>query len=202
METIISAALEKAVTYSEYRRIVSDMLAEGKSTGDVQSEDLTHYSLLNQTRMNRLEKTIRPDEEAVHALNSLGGKYTWLVLSEGWCGDAAQIVPVMEILSKAVDTIELRIVFRDENPELMNLFLTNGARSIPKLVALNSEGRVVGHWGPRPKPAAELIARHKAEKGIVDEEAKTDLQLWYLHDKGISTQRELAKMMVEAAVKI
>ncbi len=195
MESIISAALEKAVSYGEYRRIVTDLLAEGKSSGHVQSEDLTHYSLLNQTRMNRLEKTVKADAEIVNSLSSLGRHYTWLVLSEGWCGDAAQLLPIMEILAKSVDTVDLKIVFRDDNPELMDLFLTNGARSIPKLIVLDQDRRVLGQWGPRPKDAAALIARHKAEKGVVDEEAKTELQLWYLHDKGLSTQRELAALM-------
>lgn len=196
MESVILKALKQAVSYAEYRATVTRLLEQGKSSGHVQSDDLTHYSLLNQTRMNRLEKTLKPDQKVVEALLGLKGNYRWLVLSEGWCGDAAQLLPIMEMLANAADKIELLIVFRDDNADLMDLFLTNGARSIPKLIILDADNRVVGQWGPRPKAAADLIARHKAEKGVVDEEAKTDLQMWYLHDKGLSTQLELADLMV------
>ena len=197
MDTIVSAGLERAVGYKKYRDIVTALLEDGKSSGHVQSDDLTHYLLLNQTRMNRLEKTLRLDDESVTALNTLSQSYKWLVISEGWCGDAAQLLPIMNLLADNVANIDLKILFRDDNPELMDLFLTNGSRSIPKLIVVDPEKKVVGHWGPRPKGAAELIARHKAEKGVVDEEAKTALQMWYLHDKGISTQQELAALMLQ-----
>ncbi len=195
------ASLARAVSYTDYRKTVTGLLEQGLSSGHVQSEELTHYSLLNQTRMNRIEKTVKADPGIVVELNSLRGKYTWLVISEGWCGDAAQIVPVINTLAELVPAIDLKILFRDDNPEIMDLFLTNGSRSIPKLIVLDSEGKVLGHWGPRPQGAVDLIARHKAQKGVVDEEAKTELQLWYLHDKGLSTQQELARLMAEIGAK-
>jgi len=198
MKAIVAKSLLNSYFYPEYRKIVTDLLAQGLSTGNVQSEDLTHYSELNETRMNRLEKTIVVPEENASVLRNLRNDYIWLVISEGWCGDAAQLLPVFYKMSNESKKIDLRIVFRDSNDELMDLFLTNGSKSIPKLIVLNKETmEVLGNFGPRPKEAADLVINYKKEFGIIDETIKTNLQLWYLHDKGLSTQREILKLMVD-----
>jgi len=197
MKNSVARALFKSHSYQEYRKIISDLLDEGKSTGMEQSEDLTHYSILNETRMNRLDKTIKVSEDSIANLQNLKRDYIWLVITEGWCGDAAQILPVFNKMAELSDKVELRIVFRDENEELMNLFLTNKTKSIPKLIIIDKEtGSVVNHWGPRPKGAVNLIQNYKEQLGFIDETAKAELQMWYLHDKGISTQNEVIKMMV------
>ena len=99
----------------------------------------------------------------------------------------------MEVLS---DNIDFKIVLRDQNEDLMNQFLTNGGKSIPKLIILDSETfQVLGDWGPRPKEAFDLVKNYKEKHGILDETIKTELQMWYLHDKGLSTQKELLEMM-------
>lgn len=196
MEAIINKSLEKGISYKEYRQLVTNLLAEGKSTGTVQSEELSHYSLLNETRMNRLDKTIQITSENIEKLNALQKHYIWLVLSEGWCGDAAQILPVLNKMADNVDKIELRVFLRDENEELMNQYLTNGAKAIPKLLIIDKATlEVVAHWGPRPKGAVDLIRNYKEQYGVVDETIKTDLQKWYLKDKGISIQNEVLALM-------
>lgn len=199
MKIPIGKALFKSHSYSEYRKLVSDLLRNEKSTGKEQSPELTNYSGLNETRMNRLEKTMKISEGIVENFKSLKSEYIWLVISEGWCGDAAQLLPIFDKIADASEgKVELKIVLRDENEELMNLFLTNKAKAIPKLIVINREtGGALGHWGPRPKGAADLIANYKKEHGALDETAKTDLQLWYLHDKGLSTQIEINGMMLD-----
>ena len=185
MKSIIEKSLSNSYTYTTYRNKVTSLLKEGKSTGNEQSEALTHYSELNERRMNRLEKTIVITEETLRKLKRFRKNYIWLVISEGWCGDAAQILPVIYKMAQQSEKIDLRIVFRDENDALMNLFLTNGTKSIPKLIILDTTTKeVLADFGPRPKGAKQLILDYKTKHGIVDETAKTDLQLWYLHDKG------------------
>lgn len=197
MQKSITNALSNSYSYTEYRKLVTDLLAEGKSTGSEQSEDLTHYTSLNETRMNRLEKTIKITETTISKLQNLRKNYIWLVISEGWCGDAAQLLPIIYKMATASnDKIELKIVLRDENPDLMNLFLTNGGKAIPKLIIIDKEKlEVIADWGPRPKGAIELVNNYKKEFGVIDETIKTNLQLWYLHDKGISTQEEIMEIM-------
>jgi hypothetical protein len=199
MKTSIAKALFNSHSYPEYRKRVSDLLLEGKSTGNEQSEDLTLYSTLNETRMNRLDKTMKITDENSLKLKSLKGEYIWLVISEGWCGDAAQLVPIFNIMNIASENkIELKIVLRDENEDLMNLFLTNKAKAIPIVIVIDKQtGDVLGSWGPRPKGAADFIKNYKKEFGAIDETAKNELQLWYLHDKGLSTQEELINLMLD-----
>lgn len=195
MINTIKQALENSFSYADYRKKVTSLIAEGKSTGHEQSEDLLKYSELNETRMNRLEKTIEVTPETKTKIKNLNKKYIWLVLSEGWCGDAAQIVPVIDKLAKVSENIELRIVLRDDNNALMQHFLTNGGKAIPKLIVLDAESlEVLADWGPRPSGAKQLILNYKAAHGVVDETAKIELQKWYLHDKGISIQNEIVEL--------
>jgi len=191
MLSIIQSALQNSHSYTEYRNIVSILISEGKSTGKEQSADLLHYSELNEVRMKRLEKTLKLDPEVEKTLQNLKSNQTWLVISEGWCGDAAQILPIIKLMSEASENIDLKLVFRDENEELIHLFLTNGAKSIPKLLVLDESFNLINHWGPRPEGAKNLIIEYKAIHGIVDEAAKIALQKWYLDDKGISTMKEI-----------
>ncbi len=195
MINTIKQALENSFSYADYRKKITSLITEGKSTGHEQSEDLLKYSELNETRMNRLEKTIEVTDEVKNKLQNLDKKYIWLVLSEGWCGDAAQIVPVIHKMAEATDKVELKIALRDDNDALMQHFLTNGGKAIPKLIVLDAETlEVVLDWGPRPHGAKQLILDYKAAHGVVDEPAKIELQKWYLHDKGISIQNEIVEM--------
>lgn len=197
MKSIVAKALFKSHSYAEYRKLVTDLLSEGKSTGAEQSESLTHYTSLNEARMNRLEKTIKISEETITKLQHLDNHYIWLVISEGWCGDAAQILPILhKMANESHKKVDLRIVLRDENDDLMSHYLTNGGRAIPKVIVICKEAGIVrADWGPRPKGATELMTNYKRDFGVIDEKIKTDLQLWYLADKGLSVQQELVEIM-------
>ena len=195
MSTLIQSALQKSLYYYEYLSLVSKLISEGKSTGNEQSADLLHYSELNEIRMKRLEKTLKLDAEVEKTLQNIASKQTWLIISEGWCGDAAQILPIIKLMSEASEKIDLKIVLRDENEVLMNQFLTNGAKSIPKLLLLDENSNLINHWGPRPEAAKNLIINYKANHGIVDETAKIALQKWYLNDKGISSMKEIVAIL-------
>jgi thiol-disulfide isomerase/thioredoxin len=198
MKSGIAQSLSNSHSYSEYRNRVSSLIKEDKSSGNEQSEDLLHYSQLNDVRMNRLEKTIKISEQTIQQLQSLKKEYIWLVISEGWCGDAAQILPVIYKMAEFSPKIELKIVFRDEDEDLMKMFLTNGGKAIPKLLVIDIKTlEVLGHFGPRPQGAKQLMLDYKEKFGIVDETAKAELQLWYLHDKGITTQNEIMEVMQE-----
>lgn len=195
MKSIIKKSLESTYDYPEYKQLVKELLAEGKSTGPNQSEDLTHYSMLNDRRMKRLDKTIKISEETAREIQLLDEHQTWLILTEGWCGDAAQNLPIIDKMASLNKNIELKLVLRDENLELMDLFLTNGGRSIPKLIALDKDNNVINTWGPRPSVAAKMVADYKAEHGALDPQFKQNLQVWYNKDKGKSTQEDFVKII-------
>lgn len=196
MKSILNKSLENSYSYQEYRAFVTNLANENLTTGNEQREDLVHYTQLNEARLHRLDKTIQLIDEVQSFLENLKKVYTWLVISESWCGDAAQILPIINKMATVSDKINLRIVLRDDNEELMNQFLTNGSKSIPKLIIIDEESNdVITDFGPRPIGAKQLILDYKAEHGVVDETAKIELQKWYLQDKGISTQKEIVKLM-------
>lgn len=196
VKKIIKNSLAKSFTYAEYRNHVTTLFKKRVVTGHEQTEALVHYTELNEARMHRLDKTIQVQDDVIKILENLKKEYLWLVISEGWCGDAAQILPVINKMALVSNKIEFRIVLRDDNDELMHLFLTNGTKSIPILIVIDKQTKdVIGHFGPRPIGAKQLILDYKAEHGIVDEQAKINLQKWYLNDKGISIQKEIMALM-------
>ncbi|CAN5446485.1 thioredoxin family protein [soil metagenome] len=187
--------IENSITFPQYESLIDGLLAEGKTTGKNQSEAMVGYGKLNRQRMHRLEKTVVINEELRTAAQNLARPMIWLVITEGWCGDAAQNVPVIEKIAAESDKIKTRYILRDENLDLMDRFLTNGTRSIPKLIALDSESlEVLGSWGPRPAAAQEFFAKmtsNGTEKAVILEE----MQRWYNADKGQSIQHEFAKLL-------
>lgn len=195
MENLIKNSIQKSYTYKKYRDLVSELLKQEKSTGKIQSESLLTYSKLNDARMNRLDKKTYLSENTLMSLSSLKEKQTWLVLTEGWCGDAAHILPVMNAMSEQNDMLDLKVVLRDENEELMNQFLTNGNKSIPKLIVLNSENEVINSWGPRPSVATQMVNEYKEKNGSLDAEFKKGLQVWYNKNKGENIQENLTALL-------
>lgn len=192
MKSILEHSLSNSFSYQEYRYLVTSLFKSGKVTGNEQSESLVHYTELNEARMHRLDKTMKVTDDVKSFLENLKTDYIWLVISEGWCGDAAQILPIINKMALISNKIDFRIVLRDDNEALMNIFLTNGSKSIPILILLEKDTlKVINHFGPRPKPAIDLVKNYKEKFGIIDETIKTDLQKWYLQDKGVSTQQEI-----------
>ena len=124
-----------------------------------------------------------------------GGEWKLLVLAEDWCGDAANTVPVLARLSEAAPSVEMRIVKRDEHPELMDRYLTNGSRSIPLAVVLDGSFRPVGRWGPRPAELQAFILGEKRAGVRPAAEIYRDARRWYARDRGESTLRELLAVM-------
>lgn len=196
MENIIESSLENSLSYSEYRVLVSDLLAQGKSTGDNQTESYLNYSKLGNARMKRLDKTFELSEFAKKTIQDSQNKFTWIVLTEGWCGDAAHALPVMDKISSLSENIDLKIVLRDENEALMNQFLTNGSKSIPKLVAIDSKtNEVVKTWGPRPSIATKMVNEYKDINGSLDLQFKEELQVWYNKNKGENIENDMLSLL-------
>jgi len=196
MRNNITISLGNSISYQVYRNLISELLRKNKSTGVVQSDEILHYSKLNNSRMKRLDKTINLSENTKDVTENLSQKYTWLVISEGWCGDAAQILPVINKVAETSENIDLKIVLRDENEALINHFLTNGGKAIPKLIMLNSETQeVISDWGPRPLEATKMVEKQKEEFGKLDVNFKEKLQNWYNTNKGVEIESELVKLL-------
>lgn len=196
MSILINQSLiNEAYTYASYREFLDNLLDEGKTTGANQSESMLNYAMLNQRRMRKWDKIGKITAELMDKLMSIDQKMTWLVITEGWCGDAAQNLPFLNKMAELNPNIDLRFVLRDENLPLMDDFLTNGGRSIPKLVALDDAFNVLGTWGPRPEPVQKAFLANKVSQEKSGKEFTEYLHLWYAKDKGLTLQSEFLAIL-------
>lgn len=197
-------------SYFEYVSLIEGLLAQEKTTGSNHSPEYIHYTRLNLKRMQRHEKQDQPSEELLKLLSAIERPQRWVLLTEAWCGDAAQIVPFISKVAENSPMIELELKLRDENLDLMDQFLTDGvSRSIPKLVIYerldqadrdhsisdsNTRDHVLATWGPRP---ASLQALYKAwrQQGVPYEVIAEDLHRWYAKDKNQEMDREFCEIL-------
>lgn len=180
---------QEAISYETYRQNLEN---EANHPSD---DPRTDYVPQNLQRIRRIEKTLRLSDDWVLKLQHLPEKLNWLVISEHWCGDAAQILPVLQAIAQASEgNITLKVIYRDENLDLMDAHLTGRSRSIPKLLQLNTDFDLTREWGPRPAVAQQLV------KDLLQNPEKTgtyadDLHLWYAKDKQQNILNELAQFL-------
>ena len=193
---VINQSLINAMSYTSYRDLVNNLAENGKTTGENQSEALVDYTQLNNRRMKRWDKTLKISTEIQERISNIDKKLSFLVLTESWCGDASPSLPVMNKIAELNSNIEFKIVLRDENLDLMNLFLTNGGISIPKLIVIdNDQEKVIADWGPRPSIATKMVEDYKAEHGSLSAAFKQDLQVWYNKDKGQNILQDIVSLL-------
>jgi thiol-disulfide isomerase/thioredoxin len=196
VKDIIKVSLSKAISYQTYRDLVKGLVENKSTTGTDKSEAMANYTMLNDRRMKRWDKTVKVSDEVKNRLSNFSGSVTWLVITESWCGDAAHVVPAINKLAEMHNDIDLKLVMRDENEALMNQFLTNGGKAIPKLIMIdNTSHKVINTFGPRPNTATKMVQDYKAENGKLTDEFKEDLQRWYNTDKGQSTIEDLLQLL-------
>ncbi len=184
--------LSKGISYQQYQQ---QMAADLLLNPDVKMKE---YISLNQRRMQRVEKTYIVSEALLQQIKKLKHTIYWLVITEHWCGDASQSLPVLNKLAElSAGKIELKLIYRDQNDELMNAYLTNGTRSIPKLIQLDEHLNVTGIWGPRPTVAQKLVKELKANPATAATYAN-ELQLWYAKDKQQNLEKEIAQLLFRA----
>jgi Thioredoxin len=203
---IIETALQ-GMTYRDYADLIELLHGEQKVTGPTQSDELLEYSLHNKKRMDRLDKTFQVLPEVTARIAEIVTKdMIWLTITEGWCGDASQIVPIIDAMANVSPHVTHRLILRDDNLETMDQFLTNGGRAIPIIVFIDKQsGAILGHWGPRPVGAQGAMADYKmaiSKPDITDEEkaaafaaAKLNLHSWYGKNKGLDTQNEIMESL-------
>lgn len=194
---ITQEQLNRSISYPQYTALLQTLLEQGKTTGHDQSEEKIGFAKINIQRMARLDKTVQLTEETKTALHKVKGEFIWLLLTEGWCGDTSQNIPVMHAMEKECPQLSLRLIMRDDNPDIMDQYLTNGARSIPKLVCLKKTTlEEMFTWGPRPAPVQAMVM-DLLKNGVSKEEKGLKVQQWYNTDKTLSLQKELTTLVTQ-----
>ncbi len=189
--------ITSAQTYSEYREMIDGLLQENKTTGINHSESYLDYTRMNVQRMNRWDKTVKISPELEQVVSSISSPQIWLLITEAWCGDAAQSIPFIAKLAELNPLIKLRLVLRDENPELMDAYLTEGARSIPILIGLSDDlSRELFVWGPRPAFLQNRLKAYKLDpQNITPKEFADGTHLWYARDKNKAIAEEITPLI-------
>ncbi len=197
METLISQLtstdykryFEKGISYQAYLQNMENEVASKIET------EYSQYVPMNLQRSKRIAKILQLQELTKTVIKSLTKKVNWLLISEHWCGDASQILPVINAFANfSIGMIDLRVVYRDENPELMEAHLTNGTKSIPKLIQLDENFVITAIGEPRPEEAQKLLKQVKANPETANNYSEI-LHKWYADDKTISTQKNLIALL-------
>jgi hypothetical protein len=189
--------IDQGFTYSQFVEFTEQLVRGNRTTGSNQSEAYLDYTRMSLQRMRRWDKTAKVSPEIEKLVQSIQEAQVWLMITEAWCGDGSQCIPYLAKLADLNPLIQLRIIMRDENPEIMDAYLTNGARSIPKLIAfskdLNSE---LFTWGPKPE---YLLNRHREYKldsqGKEYKEFLDEIHLWYARNKNQDLETELFRII-------
>ena len=181
---------DNAVSYTEYLRDAGERLGNPK---DTQEADYAEYYRLGIQRMNRMWEKYIPNSEQVETLakKKFNGKI--LIISESWCGDASQVIPVVV---KFFEQFEVKISYRDQEPSLIESYLTNGGKSIPIVIFLDEDFNEIAHWGPRPKHGMELLRKFKENpEAYPREEFYNDLQVYYAKNRGKDAVQEILELI-------
>lgn len=189
--------VDQAFSYPQFVQFTELLVSEHRTTGANQSQAYQDYTRMCLQRMNRWNKTAKVSPQMTKLIQSIQEAQTWLVITEAWCGDGAQSIPYLAKLAELNPLIKLRIIMRDEYPEIMDAYLTQGARSIPKLVAFTEDLNVeLFTWGPKPQ---YLMARHREykqdAKGVSYPEFLEEIHLWYAKNKNHDLEAELLSLI-------
>jgi thioredoxin-like negative regulator of GroEL len=189
------AYVDKALPYNSYMDAFEKAVEVNSVLPEAEQIPKFQYYSLNLQRARRIYKTYKLTDDIVAALKALEKPVHWLIITEPWCGDSSQILSVLQrIAEESAGKLQLHLLYRDQNPELIDSFLTNGNRAIPKLLQLNSNFELTGEWGARPAPAQALVSKLKAE-GMAHDDFIVHLHKWYAEDKAKTLSRELAMLL-------
>lgn len=200
MQSLKRTLIEQSISYEAYAQFIEDLLAQYHHLNPDSVNEHIHFTRMNLISMERLDKTARMMAVTRVQMAKIQ-PMIWLVLTESWCNDAAQVLPVLNKMAKLNSNIQLQILFRDEQPKLMDAFLTNGTRSIPKVIFLDPTSlKVLGQWGPRPAVLQTFVLEELAKISKIkgadaqkkrSDELSTQVQRWYAKDKSYSIQQEI-----------
>ena len=180
----------KGITYDAYMAAFEKNVAEKRTSGTIQTEELIHYTAMNLVRSKRTFKYSEIQSDLLEVIGKINRKIHIICITEFWCGDSSHVAPAVELIAEQTDMLAIRYLYRDENLELMDKYLTNGGRSIPKYILFDAEtGMEITTWGPRPAAAQRVFLDLKQANASYDE-IKEKVQRWYNADKTLSLQKE------------
>ena len=183
------------VSYDEFLNIFTRQVSV-ENIESLNEQDRIYYvnRKINFQRTSRLNKTFIPSDKTKQLFSQIEAKQRWFVITESWCGDSAQNLPIIYKLASLCEKIDFKIILRNSNLEFMDLYLTDGKRSIPKLIVFDENDNELFLWGPRPVEAQNLFTKLKNE-GVEKSEINKELHLWYGKNRGKEVEKEITELV-------
>ena len=178
------------MNFIAYQQVFQQILNDPNPPSPYDDPHYINYAKLNWSRQQRWLKTGMLNEVLTSLIESLKEEQFWTIITEPWCGDAAHILPFLHRLSELNPLIKVDYQLRDTEPFLIEHYLTNGSKSIPKFIIADHENNELAVWGPRPV-GCQLLYNQLLQDHVEMEQKKIALQQWYNDDKGVSLQKEL-----------
>lgn len=166
------------LTYEAFQAAWAEHIEQPFSGLDRAARRYVYYARYNQERSDRVKQAYEVSASLREVVERIDAPQLWMVLTEDWCSDSAYALPLIVAAAALNGWIDLRILRRDDNLDIMDQYLTGTARSIPKLVAFSGQGEECFQWGPRPREAQHLRQRLKSE-GLSGDEISQQLIEWY-----------------------
>lgn len=193
--TITNEILQKALSFDDYITLTESIIA-GKSEREIyQNDKMLRYTRSNLDRMKLVLEKMKLSQKLYNAVSAIENTQNWVVITEPWCGDASWGTTALHMIASACDKINFHILLRDNFPELIQHYHTNGSESIPKLVCLNGELNELWTWGPRPKALQSLIDAYKSQNDFDFRESVRKVHDWYGKDMTASIQEEILSLI-------
>lgn len=188
--------LKTALNFQEYLDFTQHIIDNKTPAAPYDDSKMMQYAIDNLARMKHVLDTISIEKKLYNHLSNLQKKLVWVILTEPWCGDAAQTVPALAAFANISPNISFKILLRDSNLEVMDMYLTNGGRSIPKLVCIDKEKwQELGTWGPRPQTLQQRVLAQKENTELSFGEKVRQIQAWYEENKTHDLQLEFIDLL-------
>ena len=182
------------MNWNEYNAKFEDILKGRNTSAPYDNPAYLEYVKLNNSRSNRWLKKAELTDKTKEAIDNIKSPQKWYLITEPWCGDAAHLTPFIQKMAEHGEKIELEVIHRDGDNNMIDSYLTNGGRAIPKLIARDEQDNDLFIWGPRPSEPQALVMELKNSTKTFEEQ-KAELQIWYNKDKGDSIQKELTELI-------
>jgi hypothetical protein len=183
------------MTFEEYQLCFHKITSGIINTPPYHNPDYLNYTKLNWSRMNRWLKMGKLSENVIKSTSQIKERQSWIIITEPWCGDAAHIVPFIEMVATLNPKLSTRYELRDSAPHRIEQYLTNGkSKSIPKLIIKNELDKDLAVWGPRPF-ACQKMYDALYQKNTDFDTIKTELQHWYNQDNGKEILKEINQII-------
>jgi hypothetical protein len=195
---ITKTQIDKAITYAQYIELTKSIITNPFPPAPYDNEKMLRYTVENLARMERVYNSIAIEQKLYNLLSSISEKWIWVIVTEPWCGDASQIVPALCAFAEVNENIDVKLILRDTNLDLMDAYLTNGGRSIPKLICVKAENfEDVGTWGPRPQEVQLIVDMFKNDTATSFGQKVRQIHQWYDDNKSAALQEEFIALLQE-----